>query len=117
MFKLKENIYDIRSVKEAILLNFWSVYGQIWKADEIDTSLEEEIMLNALFKVLDEDTGSREQYEELLGVAYMLQGIGESLRSRYKTGEIIDESDETEPEKEKSNKNDFSLFDNKDWPF
>ncbi|WP_285824053.1 hypothetical protein [Schaedlerella arabinosiphila] len=116
MNKLKTT-YDTRNAKKAVLINFWSAYGQICRADGIDTSLEEEIMFNKLFTVLDEDTGSREQYEELLAIAYMFQGIGESLRARHKTGEIKEGLDEIELERKKFNENAFSFFSNKEYPF
>ena len=71
MFKSDRNIYDIQSAKKAILSNLWNVYEQIWEADGINTRLEEEIMLASIFRILEEDTGSREQYKELLKIVYI----------------------------------------------
>lgn len=112
MFKPDGNFYDIQNAKKAILSNLWNVYERIWEADGINTRLEEEIMLASLFRILEEDTGSREQYKNLLGVAYMLQGIDENLRLRCTA-----KTDETEPERAESTENGFSFFDDKDFSF
>lgn len=110
MKKTKKNLYDVRSAKEAVLINAGIAYGQIWRVDGIDTSLEEEIMLNSIFKVLDEDLGTREQFEELLGISYMYQGIADNLRSRYKTSAAISELEEVESVK-------YGPDENGEWPF
>lgn len=86
--------YDIKAAKEAVLLDAITAYDQIWQTDGIDTSLEEELMLNAVFKILDKDTSSREQFEELLGISYMLQGIEDRLRQLCRVREAENEPEE-----------------------
>lgn len=74
--------YNIKIAKQAVLSDAIAAYYQIWQTDGIDTSFEEQLVLDAVFEVLDENTGSREQFTELLGLSYMLQGIRDRLKQR-----------------------------------
>lgn len=72
--------YDTKSAKEILLERASEVYFEIGRLRGNDTYLEEELVGNAVFKVLEKDTDSKEQFMELVGLSYMLQGIATNLR-------------------------------------
>lgn len=76
----KKMKYDTKSAKEMILLHAGYAYYALGRANNDNTSLEEELIAYAVSKVLEEDTGSEEQFLELRGLSYMLKGIADNLR-------------------------------------
>ena len=74
-----ELINDMHSVKEMVVLRAREAYLALKIAQE-NTEYEEELMLNALMKVLEEDRNDKEQFVEYLALSYMLQGIATNLR-------------------------------------
>ncbi len=98
----KKTKYDTRGIKEMILYHAGSVYYRIGKLHGEGTHFEEEIAANALKRVLDEETGSREEFIELMCISYMLRGIADNLSVCYASGgtrnkpEEKDEPDENE---------------------
>ena len=72
--------YDTKSAKEMVLERAGEAYCEIGRVRGADTYFEEELIGNAVIKVLEKDTNNREQFLELMGIAYMLQGISTNLR-------------------------------------
>ena len=72
--------YDTKSAKEMILANAGYAYYALGRANSDNTHQEEELITYAMQKVLEEDTGSEEQFLELRGLSYMLRGIADNLR-------------------------------------
>ncbi|MDD6481392.1 MAG: hypothetical protein PUF65_03800 [Lachnospiraceae bacterium] len=72
--------YDAKSAKEMVLLNAGYAYYALGRANSDHTCQEENLIAYAVSKVLEEDTGSEEQFLELRGLSYMLRGIAGNLR-------------------------------------
>lgn len=64
--------YDTKSAKEMILANAGYAYYALGRANSDNTHQEEELITYAMQKVLEEDTGSEEQFLELRGLSYIV---------------------------------------------
>lgn len=75
----KRNGYDTKRVKKEILDYAMAVWYQIGRLEGEYAYFEQGLVRNALLHVLDEDTGSEDQFLQLLSISYMLRGIEEML--------------------------------------
>lgn len=77
------NNYDTKSAKELLLLRASRAYYTLGllnsKMAHNNTQCEEELITYAMNKTLEKDTYKWEQYIELIGLSFMLQGITENL--------------------------------------
>lgn len=72
--------FDTKSVKEMLLDNVGYAYYALGRANNKNTYMEEELIANAMYEVLEKDTGSEKQFKKLLGLSYMVRGIADNLR-------------------------------------
>ena len=76
----KEKRYDIKSAKVALLDNVGYAYFALGRANGKEIAFEEELIGEAMYEVLEKDTGSRKQFKRLVGLSYMVRGIADNLR-------------------------------------
>lgn len=76
----KETKYDTKSAREILLQYAGEAYCALGGVKKFNTMCEEELITYAMYKVIEEDTGSEEQFLELRGLSYMLRGIADNLR-------------------------------------
>lgn len=82
--------YELKGIKEIILDKAGEIYYLMGKLKSLNTSYEEEITANAMFKVLEQNKNSRDKFVEFLAVSYMLEGIAENLRQRSRALDKIE---------------------------
>lgn len=87
--------YDMKSVKESLLMRAGEAFYALGRINNENTIYEEELIAHALYKVLDDDIGTEEQFLELRGLSYMLQGIAQNLRHMEDISIITEEQKET----------------------
>lgn len=78
----KENKYDIKSAKESVLNNVAQAYYALGRLRGSYEAFEEELIVKAMNKVLDEDTNDFDQFLELMEASYMLRTLSTDLRQR-----------------------------------
>ena len=78
----KKKEYDIKAVKKMILKTLSQAYYELAKINQNtnqNTKLEEDLMAYAMYKVLEDDVNTKEQFLEFMGLSYMVKGIIEKF--------------------------------------
>ena len=70
--------YDIKAIKKELVNNIIYAYSELSRIHNKNLRFENELIKNAMFELLEKDTGSEEQFKKLLGLSYMIYGIAEN---------------------------------------